>query len=252
MYHEVFQEIGLSPNEARIYETALELGETSVGEISTKANIHRRNVYDAMQRLIQKGLIFPIFQKGENRYAPVGPDKLMELIQEKERHLQAVLPQLRALHQAEPQPEAAYIYKGIEGYKNYRRDLLRVSADTYFLGTKGLWLSPQIDAAFRKHVVIPFQKNTKIKHWTLFDPRIPKELPQALNDIESTRAKVLPDKYATPGVCDIFGDYVVTFTSVGIGQLDDDVTIFIMQNQELAESYKTWFRFIWDHCPNYT
>lgn len=248
MYTELFQDIGLSPNEAKIYEVLLQVGESGVGDISTKGNIHRRNVYDALQRLVQKGLVFPIFQKGENRYSAVAPDKLMELIKEKEQHLEDVMPQLRNMYQSEPQENAAYIYKGIEGYKNYRRDLIRVSADTFFLDAKGLWLSPQIDEAFRKHFVLPFQKNKKIKHLTLFDPRIPKELPQAIKDVNPAGYKVLPDKYATPGVCDIFGDYVVTFTSVGIGQLDDDVTIFVMKNAELAESYKTWFRFIWDHC----
>lgn len=248
MYTELLQEIGLSPNEAKIYETLLNIGVAGVGDIATKANIHRRNVYDALQRLVQKGLVFTTFQKNENRYSAVDPNKLMELVREKEVQLAGALPELQKLYQNEPPHNAAYIYRGIEGYKNYRRDLLRVSKECFFLGAKGLWLSPQIDDQFRKRFVVPVQKDGLIRQKFLLDPRVPKQLPQALKDIPKNSYKVLPEKYATPGVVDIFGDYVVTFTSVGIGKLDDDVTLFVMRNEELAESYRTWFKFIWDHC----
>jgi len=248
MYIELLQEIGLSPNEAKIYETLLNIGVAGVGDIATKANIHRRNVYDALQRLVQKGLVFTTFQKSENRYSAVDPNKLMELVREKQVHLAQALPDLQQLYQSEPPENAAYIYKGIEGYKNYRRDLLRASKEYFFLGAKGLWLSPQIDEQFRKRFVMPVQKDGLIKQKVLFDPRVPKQLPQALKDVMKNSYKILPSKYATPGVVDIFGDYVVTFANVAVGQLNDDVTIFVMKNAELAESYKTWFRFIWDHC----
>ena len=245
MYSEILETIGLSPNEAKIYETLLSTGETSVSEIATKAGVHRRNVYDALNRLVDKALVFTIFQKGENRYQAVHPDKLVEIIKEKEQRLLSVLPALKKSYAAEPASNAAFIYRGIEGYKNYRRDLLRLATETYFLGAKGLWLSPQIDEQFRAAYVKKFEKN--IPHQVLFDPRVKDLLPAALTDTKG-HYRLLPKGYETPGVVDIFGDYVVTFVSVGIGNIGEDVTIFVMKNKELAESYKTWFRFIWDRC----
>lgn len=248
MYTELFQEIGLSPNEAKIYETLLHIGVAGVGDISTKANVHRRNVYDALQRLVQKGLVFTTFQKNENRYSAVDPNKLMELVREKQVHLAEALPDLQKMYQSDPPQNAAYIYRGVEGYKNYRRDLLRVSKEYFFLGAKGLWLSPQIDDGFRKRFVLPVQKDGSIKQKILFDARVPKLLPQAIKDVQPKSYKILPERYNTNGVVDIFGDYVVTFANVAVGELSDDVTIFVMRNQSLADSYKTWFQFIWDHC----
>lgn len=246
MYREVFEKIGLTENEAKIYEVLLSTGETSVSVISTRAQVHRRNVYDTLNRLQEKGLVFGIFQKGENHYQAVHPDKLLEGIKEKEEALKFVLPDLRSLYESEPTKNAAYIYRGIEGYKNYRRDLLRESSETFFLGAKGLWHSPQIDDAFRRQYVRPFSKD--VVHKTLFDPRIPSQLPKAMHDVGG-EYKVLPAEFQTPGVVDMFGDYVVTFTSVGIGNIGDDITIFVMKNKELAESYKTWFRLIWSLLP---
>ena len=53
-----------------------------------------------------------------------------------------------------------------------------------------------------------------------------------------------------PGVCDIFGDYVVTFTSVDVGNFGEDGTVYVMINKQLADSYRTWFQLIWDLLPN--
>ncbi len=250
MYIELLQEIGLSPNEAKIYEALLYRGESGVAEISTKANIHRRNVYDALQRLTHKGLVFVVFQKGENRYSAVNPDKLMELLKEKERSLETMLPNLHALYDDEPAEEAAFIYKGIEGYKNYMRDLVRVGQDTLFLGAKGLWYSPGIDESFLKDFQ-QMAKKKKMKYQTIYDPRVPEQLPQALKSIGG-EYKVLPKGYETTGVCDIFGDYVVTFTSESVGNFGEDGVVYVMINKQLADSYRTWFQFMWDMCPVFT
>ena len=67
-YTDLFIQLGLAKNEARIYETLLAEGESSVGEIAKKSQVHRRNVYDSLNRLVEKGLVFEIIQSKENRY----------------------------------------------------------------------------------------------------------------------------------------------------------------------------------------
>ena len=249
MYSELFEEIGLSPNEAKIYETLLTLREASVSDISTRSKINRRNVYDAISRLVDKGLVYKIFQNNENKFQAVNPDKLLEIVKEKEHRLNKILPSLRDMYDSDAPQEAAYIYKGIEGYKNYMSDLLRIAEPTYFLGAKGLWYSPQVDRNFLDNYTREFERK-EIDYYTLYDPRVKTELPEALTGVGG-HFKVLPDEYPTPGVMDIFGDYIVTFTSIDVGKFGDDVTIFVMVNPELAESFRTWFKFMWDMCPEY-
>jgi sugar-specific transcriptional regulator TrmB len=67
MNQELFESLGLSPNEGKLYETLLERGESSVSDIALAAGIHRRNAYDAMERLMQKGLCFEIFSNQSPR-----------------------------------------------------------------------------------------------------------------------------------------------------------------------------------------
>ena len=50
---------------------------------------------------------------------------------------------------------------------------------------------------------------------------------------------------------DIFGDHVVSFTGAGLCQISDDITIFVIISRPMADSYRTWFQFMWDMCPEY-
>ncbi len=247
MYTEIFEEIGLSPNEAKIYETLLSAGEIGVAEISLKANVHRRNVYDALNRLVEKGLVFRIFQKGEHQFRAVTPDKLAEVLEFKQKKLSGILPTLRKLYNSEPLSQAAFIYKGKEGYKNYLRDMARVAEDTYFLGAKALWFTPWVEKQYLEDYQTAMKRKGK-KYFTLYDYRVKEKLPKAFKNVGG-EYKILPKNYLAPGVTDVFGDYVVTFTSVEVGNVGEDVTIFVMVNKELAETYRTWFKFIWDFCP---
>src|SRR3989339_882329 len=83
MFIELFQNLGLSKNEAELYEALLELGEASVSKLNQKTNINRRNIYDVLNRMSEKGLVYTAIKSGENRFRPVDPRKLKELIEEK-------------------------------------------------------------------------------------------------------------------------------------------------------------------------
>lgn len=245
-YELILSEIGLSPNESKIYLALLENGESTVSEISSETNIHRRNIYDTVGRLVEKGLVFQIVEKSENTYGAAHPEKLLEIISEKEEKISQALPQLSLLYETDPPADAALVYKGIEGYKNYMRDLIRVGEDVYFLGAKAMWFTPGIDRSFLED----FQKEAKkkgMKYKTIFDPRVLQEMPDAVETVGG-EARVLPDGFGTVGVVDVFGDRVVSFTSRGVGDFGSDGKIFVVINQELADSYKKWFEFIWRNC----
>ena len=244
---EVLQDFGLSLNEAKIYETLLDLNEAGVGEISTTAKVHRRNAYDAINRLVEKGLIFSVLSKGDHIYSAVEPTKLVELVKEKEEKLNKILPDLRARHQAQRVNQEAYIYKGLEGFKNYMRDLLRLGEEAYFVGAKLGWFDPRLRNFTNQFLTEAKRKNIKFNH--IFDSKVKTAAPGFLKMLknEQTPFKFLPKEYSTTSAIDIFGDQVVTFTGLHLGKLDDDVTLFVLRDKQLADSYKTWFKFMWDH-----
>ncbi|MBI5466194.1 MAG: hypothetical protein HY974_02820 [Candidatus Kerfeldbacteria bacterium] len=245
MYQEIFEGLGLSPNEARIYEAMAERGESSISDIAVAAQVHRRNAYDVIQRLINKGLCFQIFSTTENRYNAVDPDKLLELVGEKQKRLEAVLPELKKKFRTRLAPEEAYIYRGYAGQKNIWQDILRVGENVLNIGAKAQWFDPKLEAsraAFFKEA-----NRKSVKFFLLFDyeikvqlPRFPKEYPAKLE------YRFLPKEYSTNSVVNIFGDYVVTYAGISVGKMSENTVFFILHSQDLAESYRRWFGYMWD------
>lgn len=244
----ILEQLGLSPNEAKIYEALLELKESSAGVISAHAKIHRRNTYDAIHRLIEKGLIFSVLAKGDHIYSAVDPDKLMELVKEKELSLEKILPDLRQKYTKDRQPQEAYIYKGIEGFKNYMRDILRVGEDAYFIGAKLAWWDPRMLSFTQQFLKEAERKNIKFYH--VFDAIVETQGKDALAELDKRKLpyRFLPEKYNTDSTLDFFGDQIVTWHGISLKKLHDDVTLFVLRDKGLAESYKTWWKFMWESC----
>ena len=62
-------------------------------------------------------MIYKIVDIKENKYAPIAPNKLMDLISEKETKLKNILPALNSQFEKNDTKQAVYVYKGIEGFK---------------------------------------------------------------------------------------------------------------------------------------
>ncbi|MBI2548645.1 hypothetical protein HYW21_04815 [Candidatus Woesearchaeota archaeon] len=249
MYESILRDIGLSPNEARVYEALLQLGEASVQTISTKAQVHRRNVYDSLVKLTDKGLVSLAIEKGEGNYRATDPQRLLIILKEKEDNLTKVLPDLKLRYHTLPQKEQAYIYRGVKGFRNYMQDILDVGEDFYCIGAKGGWFDPRL-RAFR----VRFYRELREKGihcYHLFDYEmkhhvgkgIESPVPEHLHE-----ARFLPPQSSTNCAIDFFGDRIVTFTGLTINHLDDDMVQFVLISRKLVEGYKKWFWFMWDHC----
>ncbi len=245
MYQEILEELGLSQNEAKIYEGLIEIGQASVPEISLKIGVHKRNVYDIIPKLLKRGLIYQIADSKENTYAPVAPNKLSDLVWEKETKLNSILPGLNRQFKKAATEEAVYIYKGVEGFKNYLRDILATGEDVFFIGAKGGWFDADLQIFIKKFLKQAREK--KIKYHHIFDAEVKTLAPDLLKALGQPY-RFLPPEYSTTGAIDIFGDHIVTFSGLTLKNITEDATLVVIQNKELADCYRTWFRFIWDHC----
>jgi len=242
MYSDILTKLDLAKNEAIIYETLLKHGRSSVGSISVFSQIHRRNVYDSINRLIEKGYVFEIIQKKDNKYEAVNPQKLMEGIKEKENILKEIMPSLEKLYNTTPANEAIYIYKGVEGWKNYLNNVLEVGEDLYTISGKGAWadkrLKPFLDNFLKE------ANNKGIKFYTLYDEE-GANIPQKVLDTSTNQHKFLPKGFPSSSSIDIFGNHVVIFSNIINGEIDDNATLTVIINKSVADSFRVWFNMIW-------
>ena len=245
MHEELLRELGLTQNESKVYEALLLLGESSVQEISGKSKVHRRNVYDALKKLMEKGLVSEFFIKKEKNFKSVNPDRLLVLIKEKEEKLNSALPDLQKIFQSKQEKEEAYFYRGIEGFKNYFQDILKTKETVYFIGAKAFWLDERLQH-FSPHFERE-RKKLKIKFKHLFDYEVKEQKPEILK-VVGKPYRFMPKKYSSLTAVDIFGPYVVTFVGVNPGKLSDEPLMFVLKSRRLADGYRKYFQFMWDHC----
>lgn len=245
MFEKTLENIGLTQNEAKIYRALLELKSGTIWNISSRANIHRRNTYDTIQRLIDKGLVYQVIPSKTLAYAPVHPNKLRELVEEKEKILERNLPGLIKKFEKVVSPQEIYLYKGVGGLRNFINLILKEKKDLYGIGSKGTWFDPKLINFVEKYE--KKYKKTKIKSKLIFDEEM-KDHPEVINIIGG-EYKFLPKEYSGESSADIFGDYVAIYSGVGIKELEKDITIFVMKDKTLAKDYLKWWKFMWDHLP---
>lgn len=242
-------DVGLNNSEARVYLAILELGNTNVSDIAKKTSINRRNVYDTLSTLLDKGLIFQIIGDKKGTYAGIDPDKIIELIQSKEVTLESIIPSMEKDYSTEKVNERAIVYKGIDGFKNYMEDILETGEDVYCLGAKGGWNYEGLGEFkdwFEKERI-----RKKIKVYNLFDAEMAKQI-KGQKPFYNVYAehRFLSPEYSTDSAMDVFGNNTVTFTGLGPEKINEDVSLFILVNKDVAESWKIWFQFLWDNSKN--
>lgn len=245
MHTETLTHAGLSINEAKVYEALLRTGEASVQDISLKAGVHRRNTYDSLSRLSEKGLALDVFVHGEKRYRAAPPTKLIEIMKEKEERIASALGSMQLLYKEKQEHEEAFLYKGTEGFKLYLQNILETGEEVCFIGAKAFWLDSRL-----QHYLTHFDKERRRKGIVfrhLFDYEVREKKPEILK-LVGKPYKFLPPAYSSQTAVDIFGPYVVTFVGVSIGHLQEEPLQFVLKSRRLADGYRKYFSFLWDHC----
>ncbi|MFH1785292.1 MAG: helix-turn-helix domain-containing protein [Candidatus Micrarchaeota archaeon] len=243
MYEDTLAKIGLTINEVKVYEALIRMGQAPIEKIAVRSGVHRRNIYDSIAKLLDKGLISELVVSGKKHYIPRDPNRLADILVERQNELGAILPSLQKEYRKVRENEEAYFYRGMEGFKNYLNDILEQEETVYFIGAKAFWLDPRLQYFLPKFDSERKKRGIKFMH--LFDHEVKENKPEILKFVGKPY-KFLPKKYSSPTAIDIFGDYVVSFTGVEVGKLGDNPIQFVVKSRQLADGYRKFFWFMWD------
>ncbi|MDP2630000.1 MAG: helix-turn-helix domain-containing protein [Candidatus Uhrbacteria bacterium] len=116
--------VGMSENKARVYVACLELGVGTAAQIAKKAHIHRTSVYEILKDIHSDGLISSTPKGASTLFTVERPEQLKVLLKEKERNIDAILPELRSrLNRTGDMPRVRF-YEGVEGVRMMLADTL--------------------------------------------------------------------------------------------------------------------------------
>jgi HTH-type transcriptional regulator, sugar sensing transcriptional regulator len=232
---EFLQQLGLTQAESKVYLALLELGPSLAGQISSKTGIHRRNVYDVTERLIQKGVIGYIIKNNRRLFEAANPQRFKEILDEKQKALEENIPDLNLLYQKTREKQETNFYKGTEGLKTIFQDQLETEEKN-----KEILILGASNSAFD---VLPFyfkwydkdRVSKKIKVRIIASSKLDKSIP--LSEI-----KYLPEKYANPLAINIYQD------KVAIILWKNPPLAIVIKNSEIADSYRKYFELMWKNA----
>src|SRR3989338_7326262 len=145
MNEEIFAGIGLSKNETKIYLALLELGPSLMGQLCGKTKIHRRNVYDSVEMLKDKGFVSSTITNNRNVFEAADPKRILEMLDERRTSIEAILPGLMSRKKA--RQSITRVYTGLAGRKIIFEDKLDYFEEQYVLGahSPSSRISPYLD-----------------------------------------------------------------------------------------------------------
>ncbi|MDP3026787.1 MAG: helix-turn-helix domain-containing protein [Nanoarchaeota archaeon] len=234
MNTEDLQEFGLSNTEAKVYLALLELGKSKAGEITKKSAVNRTNVYDALERLIEKGLVSYVTENNKKVFEAVNPERLQEIIEEKQDKLGRVIQELKARYSAGKTEEDASIFKGKKGIKSIFEDVLKEKKDLFAYGAESRF--KEMFPFYQKHWNEERAK-LKINLKMIYSERV-REIKKE-EHLKLLEMKFLPKTYDFPSTIIIYADKVVTIVWL------EEPFGFVIKSEEAVKSNMNFFELLW-------
>ncbi len=162
------KELGLTDGEAKVYVALTELGSSTVGPIVSKSRVAYSNVYEILNRLIEKGLVSFIIKEKTKYFQASSPGNIKEYlnrkqeeIEENKKKLKRILINLEHLQNIPPEQEAE-VFVGLKGLRTAYEKLMNglgkgehiffyvhkpefaEEADTFYLGINSIFKKTKI------------------------------------------------------------------------------------------------------------
>lgn len=241
---EVLKKIGLSDNEIRIYLSLLKTGPSTAYEIGKKTGIYRVHVYDKLEQLMGKGLVTYVVQGAKKSFRATAPVKLKHYLEEKKKLLEIqqimlgnLLPELELMAKAPREDTKVEVFKGIEGLKYILKDIIKARKEVMITGVNDFSHNEAMPV-FMNQYFRDLKKN-KIKERII---TVKKNGIFTFNKIiaPTTVYKFLEEKQFNPTNTFVYAGKVV------IVSWGTPLTAIMIQNQEIAKTYRNHFEYLWN------
>lgn len=232
----ILADLGLTNLEVSIYKILLNEGSLQAGNISRLTGIHRRNVYDALERLIQKGFVSYIKENNIKSYVAGDPQLILDKLKSKEKEWTSLMPDLKKKLNATKKPKETLFFRGINNIKNVFLDQISVGEEVLVFGT-----NTQVDRVV-KHFFPKYQllrKENKIKTRMIFDTSV--ENKSLLKSLPLCKIKFLENYNSSSTSEYVYGNNV----AIIVWDKQEPFAILIRQ-EEIARAKRDLFELLWE------
>ncbi len=236
----VLSKIGLTKNEIKVYTTLLKLGSALAGEITSFSGVHRRNVYDAVERLIEKGLVSFVIINNRKWFKSADPSRLLVFVEEQKSKLDnikmsiaKIVPQLRALPVLKEKQDVLY-FRGKEGIKTVFEDILETGKNYIGYGP-GAHIDNMLKAYFRGYAERRIKKKMGIR--MIWDER---SRGKHFAHTPLVESRFLPNEVCSYAALRIYSDKV----AIMLFSEEQPIAV-VIENKAIADGNRKYFEVMW-------
>ncbi len=237
MLEKNLSKLGFSPSEIKIYLHLLKTGSSYPNKISSETRINRSNVYEALDRLISKGVVSFIKKNNVKWFEAKSPESLLSLIKEKEEDIQKtknnLLKEINNLEINQEKALEASIFVGKKGLRIIFEEVLATKKPISLIASKlqfkevfgpyfELWHKERIKRNISQRSIFPNSFKSKLKERKLL------------------KYKFVDDKFTNPTTIIIYGENCLFI------QWSKEPIVIKMNNKEIAQSHLNYFNMLWN------
>lgn len=239
------QALGLNEKEAKVYLASLELGQATVQNIAAKASIKRPTTYFIIESLMERGLMSSFYQGKRQYFLAETPERIADVIDKeisdleiRKESFKRLLPELQSLNNRNKSKPVVKYYEGKEGILTMVSEHIKTSRnqETFSAFSRDAILECMTEedlARVRKERLHHKVKVRAIYTW---------DNGNLEQNIPDTNVIKLSSK-DFPVSCDI----AVYEDKVRIASFRDRVMGIVIEDKEIAKSFKAVFKLAWEH-----
>lgn len=245
------EKIGLTEKEALVYLASLELGESSVQDIATKANVNRATCYVIIEQLQEKEVMEEVANGKKRLFKAAGPYALKNVIRhqndeikKKKQKLEQLLPRLKKVHNILPNRAVVRYYEGKESLQSIREQFLESKSKQLHAFFSEQDVYNVFDIADRKKYGARRRK-AGIKYQSINNP-LPGAVVKGEQIDEFTKVRTVPtDKFYFPCDITVFDDQ----TSISI--MSGQPSGILIESKSIADTFRSIFKLAYQAAEKY-
>jgi len=230
--------LGVGKNESEVYAALTQYGTSSVLEISRRTNLHRSNIYDSLNELIRRGVVFKEGDSKTQKFTAKDPETFIHYLRQKESELTEVLKDYHTRISKKNETATIRMTKGIFAIREILNDMLEKNRRIFVYGIPKETIEkvgPILNDFHKERI----KKKIPMKH--IYNSDSENRVKQ-LNKMKYTEARMLPSKYDSTATTIINGD------SIYIIFWDKEPTITEINGENAANPYKNYFEILWSRA----
>lgn len=246
-WNDVLQKLGLTANEAKIYELLLHKGEIKARDLVEDSGLSRGNVYNTLMSLTHRGLL-AVTEGKQQHYRVSDPMKLLGLVDEQKQNIERlddefkkVLPRLTSAFALSTGRPTVQVYEGKEGFAQALMQSLQTEGEILTYSVPDV-LPRELQKINEKYVAQRLRKKIAkrlllpdvplAKAWMAYEPK------------RYTACRVLPSFPHLPGVVVDIYDHCVSYLSFH----EHQPLSVVITDRYIAQLHREQFVYLWEHC----